>query len=151
MSLSPLPAHRLGPCHIWTGALSKSGHGISASTQSAAARTVGAHVYADEMIFGPVPPRFEIDHLCWVRNCVNFLHLEAVSRGENNGRSWERRAPSTEPADDPELMAQPSRPGLNAAPPNESAPSDTDSSATNGREPLSRHNAPTPSDALAVR
>lgn len=34
-------------------------------------------------LVGEIPDRFDIDHLCKTRNCVNPAHLEAVSRREN--------------------------------------------------------------------
>lgn len=32
---------------------------------------------------GPIPPKYDIDHLCRNRKCVNPAHLEAVTRREN--------------------------------------------------------------------
>ncbi len=41
------------------------------------------HRYVYELLVGPIPDGFDIDHLCRVRNCVNPEHLEAVTHREN--------------------------------------------------------------------
>jgi hypothetical protein len=43
----------------------------------------GAHVLAWELVNGPVPDGFGLDHLCRVRHCVNPEHLEIASQAEN--------------------------------------------------------------------
>lgn len=42
-----------------------------------------AHRVAYEFFVGPIPERYQIDHLCRVRLCVNPEHLEAVTQREN--------------------------------------------------------------------
>jgi len=42
-----------------------------------------AHRWAYEMLVGAIPPGLTIDHLCRNRACVNPLHLEPVTSGEN--------------------------------------------------------------------
>jgi hypothetical protein len=49
-------------------------------------RVVGAHRISYELSAGPIPERFEIDHLCRVTCCVNPEHLEAVTQDENKRR-----------------------------------------------------------------
>lgn len=76
----PIPDCRpdLGPCWIWTAALSY-GYGqfwLDGRTQL-------AHRVAYEWLVGPIPDGLEPDHLCRVRRCVNSGHLEPVTRREN--------------------------------------------------------------------
>lgn len=72
-------------CSLWTGKLDKDGYGFHGRSR--------AHIVAYMAEFGPVPEGFELDHLCRRRNCVNVLHLEAVSKGVNQQRkSWKVRA-----------------------------------------------------------
>lgn len=52
-----------------------------------AGKTVMAHRFAYERVYGAVPEGKEIDHLCRIPLCVNPAHLEVVDRQENNRRS----------------------------------------------------------------
>ena len=79
----PIPEYRpeLGPCWIWTGAISHGygnfwdGHGY-----------IGAHAFSYELSRGEIPNGLEPDHLCRVRACVRDTHLEAVTHRENTIR-----------------------------------------------------------------
>lgn len=42
-----------------------------------------AHRIVYEALVGSIPAGYEVDHLCFVRNCVKVEHLEAVTRQEN--------------------------------------------------------------------
>lgn len=66
----------LGPCWLWTAGLQK-GYGMFAS------HVIGAHVWAYTTLVGPIPKGLELDHLCYVRACVNPAHLEPVTKREN--------------------------------------------------------------------
>lgn len=47
-----------------------------------------------ELSMGPIPPGLEIDHLCFVRCCVNPQHLECVTPSVNTKRMWDRKISS---------------------------------------------------------
>lgn len=66
-------------CWQWTAALDVHGYGHI----SVDGRQRGAHQAAWEILVGPIPEGFTIDHLCRNRGCVNPSHLEPVTRGEN--------------------------------------------------------------------
>ena len=55
-------------------------------------RGVGAHRYTYELVQGPIPKGWTVDHLCAVPGCVNPDHLEAVTHRENVRRYHQRRA-----------------------------------------------------------
>lgn len=44
------------------------------------------HRVTFEHFVGPIPEGLQLDHLCRVRNCVNPIHLEAVTSRENTLR-----------------------------------------------------------------
>jgi hypothetical protein len=73
-------------CWLWTGLTNDKGYGLL----SVDARHVRAHRYAYELLVGPIPPGFEVDHVwrrgCRSKSCVNPGHLEAVSKRENTRR-----------------------------------------------------------------
>jgi hypothetical protein len=65
-------------CWLWTASVNGSGYGQFAvgSRSDGTKHPARAHVYAYEMLVGPVPAGFELDHLCRVRSCVNPAHLK---------------------------------------------------------------------------
>lgn len=68
------------PCWLWTAyveARTRYGH------FTIDGRKVLAHRIAYELEVGEIGHGLHIDHLCWVRHCVNPAHLEAVTPGEN--------------------------------------------------------------------
>lgn len=69
-------------CWRWKGHHDKDGYGRFSPNQI----PVMAHRYAYEELVGPIPDGLQIDHLCRVRNCVNPLHLEAITNEENTNR-----------------------------------------------------------------
>lgn len=82
----PLPAHRpdLGPCWLWTAGHNGQGYG---QLRMPGHQNIYAHRLSHEMHSGPIPDGYEVDHLCRVTQCVNPLHLEAVTPKENTHRS----------------------------------------------------------------
>jgi hypothetical protein len=71
------------PCWIWKKWKSKGGYGRKRFGKELRY----AHVAYYEQYIGPVPDGFEVDHLCKQRDCVNYEHLEAVTKTENRRRS----------------------------------------------------------------
>ena len=68
-------------CWLFVGWLDGQGYGSFNS------RRISAHRFAYELVVGPIPVGYQIDHLCRVRNCVKPAHLEAVTARENTRRS----------------------------------------------------------------
>lgn len=69
-------------CWLWCGKVSKSGYG----DVWVGDRLHRAHRVSYEIVNGPVPVGFELDHLCRVRCCINPAHIEPVTRRENTLR-----------------------------------------------------------------
>lgn len=69
-------------CTVWIGATNSKGYGLISLNGVAKL----AHRVAYEAEYGDIPEGHVIDHLCRVRNCVNPMHLQAVTIGENNRR-----------------------------------------------------------------
>jgi hypothetical protein len=87
-------ADRFDPdtCWLWTAPPDSNGYG----RLKVAVRMVRAHIFAYELLVGPVPDGLELDHLCHGRDksckggstcihrrCVNPGHLEAVTHRTN--------------------------------------------------------------------
>jgi hypothetical protein len=70
-------------CLLWSGYL-QNGYGVFKPANN---NKMVAHKWFYEYKLGPVPPGFQLDHLCRVRHCVNLNHLEPVTPKENNRRS----------------------------------------------------------------
>ena len=88
----PAPMYRpaLGPCWLWTGSRSVAGYGsfnVHGGRRTEAADVKLAHRFSYELAFGSIPTGMEIDHLCFVHDCVRPIHLEAVTPAENKRRS----------------------------------------------------------------
>ncbi len=66
-------------CWLWKG--SRNTYGYGQVRVDGRLRVVHRVVY--EILVGPIPPDHEVDHLCFIRNCVNPAHLEPVTRSEN--------------------------------------------------------------------
>lgn len=68
-------------CWLWTGAKNTKGYGHIRSDGNGP--LISVHRVAYQATHGLIPDGAEIDHLCFVRNCVNPAHLEAVDHATN--------------------------------------------------------------------
>jgi hypothetical protein len=66
-------------CWLWTASLS-SDYGCF--------RYGSAHRFSYLLFHGPIPAGLVVDHLCFVKSCVNPYHLEAVTTRENTLRAF---------------------------------------------------------------
>lgn len=79
---------QVGPsCWDWLGAANSDGYPVLWDGK----RLTYAHRIAYEMVIGPVPEGFDVDHTCFNRRCVNPAHLEAVTHLVNVRRAWDRK------------------------------------------------------------
>ncbi|WP_157868970.1 HNH endonuclease signature motif containing protein [Streptomyces atriruber] len=47
-----------------------------------------AHRVSHHLFIGPIPPGYDVDHLCGLTWCVNPMHLEAITHSENIRRAY---------------------------------------------------------------
>lgn len=87
MSEWPIDIDAIYSCHLWRGPCSPNGYPVLFS-----GGRKSAHRVAYERARGLIAADLVIDHLCRRRDCVNPIHLEAVTRHENELRkSWAYR------------------------------------------------------------
>lgn len=79
-ALSHVAAGPFG-CWIWTA--SRDVRGGYAQMNLGSNRVVRVHRWLYQQMHGPVDKTLDLDHLCKVRECVNPVHLEPVTRAEN--------------------------------------------------------------------
>lgn len=76
-------------CWLWTAHKIPSGYGVF-NIRPPDGRWpyghIGAHRFSYELVHGPIPKGFTLDHLCRNPGCVNPEHLEAVTSRENTIR-----------------------------------------------------------------
>jgi hypothetical protein len=84
----PIPEDRpeLGPCWVWRGSIRRDGYGTVHQSKPVR-RMVSTHIYAYEVVNGPVPAGLQLDHLCRNPACCRPDHLEAVTPQVNVLRS----------------------------------------------------------------
>ncbi|MCD1287337.1 MULTISPECIES: HNH endonuclease signature motif containing protein [unclassified Brevibacterium] len=71
---------RTDTCWLWTGPLSDQNYGLFNKDR----KTWYAHRYFYTRFKGEIPEGLEIDHICWVTNCVNPDHLRLADRTQQN-------------------------------------------------------------------
>jgi hypothetical protein len=70
---------RSGDCWQWTGSVASHGYGYFGVNY----KTVYVHIFAYELLVGPIPEGLKLDHLCRNRSCCNPAHLEPVTNRTN--------------------------------------------------------------------
>ena len=68
-----------GGCWLWLGSIIRNGYGrffVDGKYRL-------AHRVSYQWFVGEIPEELQIDHLCRIRKCVNFIHLEVVTGREN--------------------------------------------------------------------
>lgn len=89
--LAKTTLHANGKCIVWTGHVRDSGY----ATIQHEGRKQLVHRVAYKLVVGPIPDGYEVDHLCFVRHCVNPSHLEAVTPLVNTRRAERGNAQKT--------------------------------------------------------
>lgn len=76
-------------CHLWLGHIKDNGYGTLGVKDEETGKwyTEHAHIASYETFVGPVPPGHDLDHKCRLRCCINYDHLEPVTRSVNLTRS----------------------------------------------------------------
>lgn len=76
-------------CWLWTGAKRRKGYG---SFWLSDGQNVGAHIYAYEESFGPVPAGLDVMHSCDTPSCVRNdgpnSHVSAGTEAANQDDKW---------------------------------------------------------------
>lgn len=66
-------------CWVWVARLDKDGYGLIDLDN----RTIRAHRWMYAQHAGDIPEGMTVDHICFVRSCVNPDHLRLLSHAEN--------------------------------------------------------------------
>jgi hypothetical protein len=78
-------------CWEWTGYIDRNGYGrLYDRSAPKGQRTEWAHRAFYRRQKGPIPDRYEVDHVCQNTKCVNPEHLDAVSKAEHAARTMRR-------------------------------------------------------------
>ena len=80
-----------GRCLLWTGAKFATGYGAFGAGKLPGPRTLLAHRWLYQVIYGELDDETQLDHLCDNKLCVNLRHVEPVDRWEHAERTVERR------------------------------------------------------------
>jgi hypothetical protein len=79
-------------CWVWGAARNAKGYPRINIRKAGRLLCLYAHRLMYELVHGPIPPGYEIDHLCEVESCINPDHLQAVPGKVNTAYRWGRRA-----------------------------------------------------------
>jgi|SRR5579863_806996 len=84
-------------CWLWMGSCLPFGYGQI--SQGRGLNPGRAHVVSYKHFVGLIPEGLVLDHLCRNPSCVNPMHLEPVTRGENvrRGFRWGPEVPRNQP------------------------------------------------------
>lgn len=80
-----------GQCLVWQGPTSGSGRGGSYGRFSFQGATASVHRTVWELVYGPIPPRKQLDHECENRRCCNPFHLQPMTHKKNQKLRDQRR------------------------------------------------------------
>src|SRR5216684_8745433 len=81
----PLPIEvAVGPCEEWQGTRYRQGYG----QKSVEGKKVRLHRAVWENANGPIPPGFEIMHICNNPPCYRLSHLRIGTHSENMAHMW---------------------------------------------------------------
>jgi hypothetical protein len=72
------------PCWFWVGRINRNGYGRAWDVRTKTEPVAHRLVY--ELLVGPIPAGLVLDHLCFMRCCVNPGHLEPVTVRLNTHR-----------------------------------------------------------------
>lgn len=70
---------------MWTGAVDGRGYPHVARTSDGARKDWIVHRLVYELAVGPIPPGYDVHHICEVKRCIYPKHLEPVTRREHQG------------------------------------------------------------------
>lgn len=73
-------------CWLWSGQHVPLGYGQIGFFVNKKTKNVYVHRLTYETFVGPIPDKYQLDHLCRVPNCCNPQHLEPVTVSENQRR-----------------------------------------------------------------
>lgn len=83
------------PCFLWTGPDSGNGKGGGYGRMCLGGQTVAVHLVPYSHFFGYIPPKKQVDHLCYQRRCWNPQHLELGTHLQNQRRRASRTKEET--------------------------------------------------------
>lgn len=90
----PQRAPELGPCWIWEATTNQKGYGQFWDS----GKLHSAHRWIFQRHKGDLPSRIELDHRCFIHECVRLTHLRPATRYQNqqNRRGANRQSRSKE-------------------------------------------------------
>lgn len=79
-------------CWLWTGRVDRDGYATVPPAVRGPTGMDKGHRAVWKRMVGPLRSEEVLDHVCWVKRCVNPAHLDVVSEAENKRRrgGWRR-------------------------------------------------------------